>query len=992
MNIVGEQLYPEISEQIKIRQRIYGSKNRTLEQIQYLNARTSFVKLISSVDVENDFTPTSNELINLKRQGKLNSDSLARDFVLFNGTQDADTNRGRGGIARDGSVLNNAAYGLGGLEFGIRPMPGILSAEIKTENRGSLKTSTVRIKAWNRAQFEIVDLLYLRLGFSVLLEFGNTIYFKNNGNLYVSPTSLEDSFLKGGFSTQALLKKIQELRLSTNGNYDAIYGRVVNYSWSFVEDGSYDITVIIRSIGDVIESLKANVLINDSNIKVSAGEDEEGATVDEQSSIEAAKDKHQIGKLFYLAQKLLANSTKVNGGCTAIYSNLFKDIPSVRGKKHFLRQDYGGNTQSSQYYIRLGSFLAFLENKVIPKFEKGNSREPILRFDYQENTNLIYRANGQLSMDPRICLVNVTRSYPSGNAYTYASEGEIYGDIISNTLVGKVMNIYVNFEFILTKLNENLDPKNKSALVDLLKSILTGISNALGGVNTLEPFIDNDENAVKVIDQTPLPNKDNILSALDRVQTPPTILELYGYYDYNTSNASSAGFVRNFGIKTELTPDMATIITIGAQAAGSVVGEDATALSKLNQGLTDRITPVKTDAETPNTDPQKTKLSELNERFPSATKNFALAANQLGSLNGSIPTWDEENINTYSQLQVDFLSYTNARKAIIDQKASGTTGYIPVSLNLTLDGISGIKIYNSLRVDTSYLPSNYPTTMDFIITGIVDRIENNVWTKDITTVMVPKDPSQGSGGTFNEAGTAGTGAQPSTSSNPRAASRNGSISESKRGIVQKIVNFARQQGITDRERLIALLTVAQAESGITPGRQESFSYDLNRARLVFGDTLRRYSDAELLKYIPSTRGGKGTQETLANLIYSNRYGNGPNEGYKYSGRGMTQITFKGNYLKANENFKKYKLPYNLITNPEILKTNEDADVALLVIGKLEGQFGNKLRPGIKYSENPAAIIATQDGGKAIPASAPLAVYSRALQSVLNTPWILDLIG
>jgi hypothetical protein len=107
---------------------------------------------------------------------------------------------------------------------------------------------------------------------------------------------------------------------------------------------------------------------------------------------------------------------------------------------------------------------------------------------------------------------------------------------------------------------------------------------------------------------------------------------------------------------------------------------------------------------------------------------------------------------------------------------------------------------------------------------------------------------------------------------------------------------------------------------------------------------------------------------------------------------MTQITFKGNYLKANENFKKYKLPYNLITNPEILKTNEDADVALLVIGKLEGQFGNKLRPGIKYSENPAAIIATQDGGKAIPASAPLAVYSRALQSVLNTPWILDLIG
>lgn len=119
MNIVGEQLYPEISEQIRVRQRIYGSQNRTPQQLQYLNARTAFVKLVSSVNIDNNFTPTSTELLGLQREGKLNSNSLAKDFVLFNGTQDADTNQGRGGIARDGSIINNAAYGLGGLEFGI---------------------------------------------------------------------------------------------------------------------------------------------------------------------------------------------------------------------------------------------------------------------------------------------------------------------------------------------------------------------------------------------------------------------------------------------------------------------------------------------------------------------------------------------------------------------------------------------------------------------------------------------------------------------------------------------------------------------------------------------------------------------------------------------------------------------------------------------------------------------------------------------------------
>ncbi len=783
MNIVGEQLAPEISEQIRVRQRIYGSQQRTVEQLQYLNARTAYAKLISSVNVTSDFTPTSAELLSLQRQGKLNSNSLAKDFVLFNGTQDADTNQGRGGIARDGSILNSSAYGLGGLEFGIRPMPGILSAEIKTENRGSLKTSTVRIKAWNRAQFEIIDLLYLRLGYSVLLEFGNTIYFKNNGNLYVSPTSLEDSFLKGGFSTQTLLKKIQKLRLSTNGNYDAIYGRVVNFSWEFVEDGSYDITVIIRSIGDVIESLKANVLVKD----ITTPTEEQTNQTGEIPPVEAFKDRHQIGRLFFDAEKILAASTTIKGGCASLETDLLKDIPEIVGLKHFLKQDYAGKTKSSQYYIRLGSFLAFIEKKIIPKFVQGNKKEPVLFFDYDTNTNLIYRTNGQLSMNPKVCLTSITRTYPSGNAYEYAPLGEPYSDVIAKTLVGKVMNIYVNFEFILTKLEENLDPKNKSALIDLLTSMLQEISKALGGVNNLKPFIDTDENIVRVIDETPLPNKTNILSAIGRLQSQPAIIDLYGYYQRN--GISSAGFVRNFGIKTEITPELATMLTIGAQAAGSVVGEDSTALSKLNEGLTDRISPTKIDASSEGENTEQDKLAELNDRFPKATKDFASAANSLGSLNGSIPKWDDENILTYSQKQIDFLAYTNAREAIKSKKASGSTGFIPISLNLTMDGISGIKIYNALRVDTSYLPSNYPTSMDFIIIGITDRIENNVWIKDISTLMVPRDPSQGSG----NPPTRETSTSTNTTPPPRGESRNQGPRDCNAENIQLSTNFSLAQ-------------------------------------------------------------------------------------------------------------------------------------------------------------------------------------------------------
>jgi len=1011
MNIVGEGIDPIISEQIRVRQRVYGSINRSIEQLEYLNSRTAFAKLISSVNITDKFNPTSAELKAIL--GSIKGNNLAKDFVLFNGTQDADTVNGRAGIARNGSIINNNAYGLGGLEFGIRPMPGITAATTKTENRGSLRTTTVNIKAWNRTQFEIIDLLYLRLGYSVLFEFGNTIYFENSGRFIKrKPISLEDTFLAGNYTVSKLLKRIQELRLESNGNYDAVFGKVVNFSWEFVEDGSYDITVIIRSIGDVIESLKTNVLVSDANRKPKAGEEEEEETTagetQETPTIESYADKHQIGRLLFNAKTALAASSNVVGGCRAIYSNLFKDVPAIKGKKHFLQQDYTGG--ESQYYIRLGSLLAFIENSVVPKYQKGtNKGEPILNFDYitpitvelpsgitttvYKDTNYIYTISNQISMDPRVCLINTSITSGGGNIYTYASQGDPYVEEISGYKVGKVMDIYVNFMYILTTMDANLDGNDKVTLTNFLSALLQGISKALGSINTLEPFIDEVTNTVKIIDQSTLPGKYNILSAIGKTKPDDTvILDLYGYYN-RENGGTTAGFVRNFGIKTEITPNLATMLSIGAQAAGSVVGEDATALSKLNEGLEDRVKNDVVDAIVKTTEPLKSKEEELNGRFPNANKNFAEAAFQLGSINGSTPSWNEENINSYSQLQSDFLAYLNAKQAIKNSKTSSSTGFIPVNLNMTLDGISGLKIYNAIRVDTSYLPSNYPTTMDFIITGLSHTIQNNVWTTDISTNMVPRDPSQGEGSPY-QGKSSSTNSTAPTSSNPRAASRGveGQIPESKRRIVEKIVNFARQQGITDRDRLIALITVAQAESGITPGRQESFLYSLDRARVVFPSKLKKYSDQELLNYIPASKGGKGSEKTLGNVLYSNLYGNGPNEGYKYSGRGMTQITFKGNYEKATKNFAKYNLPYNLITNPEVLKTNEDADIALLVIGKLEGQFGNKLRAGINYSENPAAIIATQDGGKSVPSSAPLAVYTRALNAVLNTKWIQDLIG
>jgi len=156
MNIVGEGLPQSIGDQIRTRQKIYGSINRTIEETLYLNSRTSFVKAISSVDIENYSTGsiinTRPELVNII--SNYGGDRLARNFILFNGT----SNEGgslRAGIPQElltgaNQYVNNLAYGLGGLEYGIRPMPGIISMQTTSKGTyGSVEETTLNIKAWN---------------------------------------------------------------------------------------------------------------------------------------------------------------------------------------------------------------------------------------------------------------------------------------------------------------------------------------------------------------------------------------------------------------------------------------------------------------------------------------------------------------------------------------------------------------------------------------------------------------------------------------------------------------------------------------------------------------------------------------------------------------------------------------------------------------------------------------------------------------------------
>jgi hypothetical protein len=126
---------------------------------------------------------------------KYNTTGLAKNFILFNTLSNLNFEKGnqkfsnytfRSGIQRSQeSWLDvDSSYGFGGTAMGFQPTPGIIDVSIDCVNRGSIRKATVTLKAYNRYQFSIIEMLYLRLGYTMMLEWGWDKYAVKNGNAY----------------------------------------------------------------------------------------------------------------------------------------------------------------------------------------------------------------------------------------------------------------------------------------------------------------------------------------------------------------------------------------------------------------------------------------------------------------------------------------------------------------------------------------------------------------------------------------------------------------------------------------------------------------------------------------------------------------------------------------------------------------------------------------------------------------------------------------
>jgi hypothetical protein len=252
-NIAGSPFQPYVADQIERRKDLVYNELRTPDQLQWLTNKNVWIRVSSGANV----------LYGSKTYDGLEGDALSKKYILQGGVLShptADEYNLRYGVGEDN------AYGLKPksndstrpANFGNIPMPGITNISVKTGGKlGTLKETTIDFMCYSIEQLNIMEALYMKLGFGLLVEWGHT-FFINNDNGKVE-SNIQPLPFYGIHTKEDLMEKITENRKNYSGNYDATWGTIKNFSYSLTGNGAFKCQTQLVGAGDILESLKVNV-------------------------------------------------------------------------------------------------------------------------------------------------------------------------------------------------------------------------------------------------------------------------------------------------------------------------------------------------------------------------------------------------------------------------------------------------------------------------------------------------------------------------------------------------------------------------------------------------------------------------------------------------------------------------------------------------------------------------------------------------------------
>jgi murein DD-endopeptidase MepM/ murein hydrolase activator NlpD len=419
------------------------------------------------------------------------------------------------------------------------------------------------------------------------------------------------------------------------------------------------------------------------------------------------------------------------------YTSFIEKIKGTdfRGTNFIEYNDLGG-----EIYISLQVLLYFLEEYV----NLGSKGKSIIKIDW-ENDKPFYAFSTSISTNLRKCYLyndylkttdgsitekGVATFHPfttfknddfkklNTDLQTKANNPEKYSIYPQ---VGNINYIYLNIGYLSTIINkENPSQDNDISIKNFLQTICNDVNKSLGGINDFQVTSDPDEGFITIIDFNQKRIK-GLAQSEDKLIT----LKLQGL----------GSFVTSISAQSSITPEIASTISIGAQANGNQIGKEATSFSRLSEGLKDRIYPEKKINNNPKVEISQTKNNSFESSVSAYKKLIALQQETPDSKTKiSITSDDKSNVENVP---------TDLYKALLGaftETNQSSTSFIPIKLDLTLAGISGIKIFQRFNVSSDILPYTYKDNYNFITTGVSHEVNNNnQWLTKISSLIALKE-------------------------------------------------------------------------------------------------------------------------------------------------------------------------------------------------------------------------------------------------------------
>jgi len=429
-----------------------------------------------------------------------------------------------------------------------------------------------------------------------------------------------------------------------------------------------------------------------------------------------------------------------------------------------------GSRLAHPVYIQLGLVMFILNHccNLYDKKQEEKKTTPLLYIDYNPETNFCLShpchmtTNGMTFMIPFQGLFkdykklfyeevlegdnikSTSDKKETTPLFNPETDDTISGDIpkfkgegSTDAYRGKIMNILVNIDYLFDIIKQfySQDQTNSVFLKAFVEQILSDANKTLGNFNIFRFSYDDASNCLQIIDDQLVPGLEN-----------EDIVPKNSGYDIPIYGRDS--IARSLDLRTDISSKMANVLAISAnseiqkKSANSV---DGTPYGFINENYSDRYIPNRTE----NADIDVSKDKDKKIKLVNA-KNDAIISSAL-RFNSNVKDFystynpSTENVGHATNYFINFLS-----KNKLDPPTRAAA-MIPVSVNFTLDGISGFNMMQGFTISEKFLPYTYnlrntsangkseipkgSQKVGFMVTGNVHTIENNEWTTAIKANM-----------------------------------------------------------------------------------------------------------------------------------------------------------------------------------------------------------------------------------------------------------------